>query len=65
MPQRNFEPKAFQSNFIQLDVTSQQSVDDAAAEVERRRHHLDILVNNAGMNGPTGGVFGDDRPGPW
>ncbi|MBZ5728226.1 MAG: SDR family oxidoreductase [Acidobacteriia bacterium] len=35
--------------FIQLDVTSQQSVDDAAAEVERRLGRLDILVNNAGI----------------
>src|ERR1700730_5087568 len=34
--------------FIQLDVTSQPSVDRAAAEVERRHGRLDILVNNAG-----------------
>src|SRR5580698_6160334 len=35
--------------FIQIDVTSQSSVDDAAAEVERRHGRLDILVNNAGI----------------
>ena len=35
--------------FIQIDVTSQPSVDDAAAEVERRHGRLDILVNNAGI----------------
>jgi NAD(P)-dependent dehydrogenase (short-subunit alcohol dehydrogenase family) len=34
---------------IQLDVTSQPSVDHAAAEVERRYGRLDILVNNAGI----------------
>src|ERR1700730_11774633 len=35
--------------FIQIDVTSQASVDHAAAEVERRHGRLDILVNNAGV----------------
>src|ERR1700733_15602901 len=35
--------------FIQIDVTSQPSVDQAAAEVERRHGRLDILVNNAGI----------------
>lgn len=35
--------------FIGVDVTSQQSVDDAAAEIERRYGRLDILVNNAGI----------------
>src|ERR1019366_8843352 len=35
--------------FIQIDVTSQPSVDHAAAEVERRYGRLDILVNNAGV----------------
>ena len=34
---------------IQLDVTSQSSVDEAAAEIERRHGRLDILVNNAGI----------------
>jgi NAD(P)-dependent dehydrogenase (short-subunit alcohol dehydrogenase family) len=35
--------------FIQLDVTSQPSVDKGAAEIERRHGRLDILVNNAGI----------------
>lgn len=35
---------------IQLDVTSQSSVEKAAAEVGRRHGRLDILVNNAGVN---------------
>jgi len=35
--------------FIQIDVTSQSSVDQAAAEVERHHGRLDILVNNAGI----------------
>jgi NAD(P)-dependent dehydrogenase (short-subunit alcohol dehydrogenase family) len=35
--------------FTEMDVTSQPSVDHAAAEVERRYGRLDILVNNAGV----------------
>ena len=35
--------------FIQIDVTSQQSVDRAAADVERCHGRLDILVNNVGI----------------
>jgi NAD(P)-dependent dehydrogenase (short-subunit alcohol dehydrogenase family) len=35
--------------FIQIDVTSQVSVDQACANVERRHGRLDILVNNAGV----------------
>jgi NAD(P)-dependent dehydrogenase (short-subunit alcohol dehydrogenase family) len=35
--------------FIQLDVTSQSSVDQAAMEIESRHGRLDILVNNAGI----------------
>jgi len=34
---------------IELDVTSQASVEKAAAELERRHGRLDILVNNAGI----------------
>jgi NAD(P)-dependent dehydrogenase (short-subunit alcohol dehydrogenase family) len=37
------------AEFIHIDVTSQPSVDQAAAEVERRHGRLDILVNNAGI----------------
>src|SRR5580704_5678422 len=35
--------------FIALDVTDQQSVDRAAAQVEQQHGRLDILVNNAGI----------------
>src|SRR5262245_51953891 len=35
--------------FIQIDVTSQQSVDDVVAGIERGYGRLDILVNNAGV----------------
>ncbi len=35
--------------FILIDVTSQPSVEEAAAEIERRYKRLDILVNNAGI----------------
>jgi NAD(P)-dependent dehydrogenase (short-subunit alcohol dehydrogenase family) len=41
--------EGFPVEFIQMDVTSQPSVDRAAAEVERRHGRLDILVNNAGI----------------
>jgi NAD(P)-dependent dehydrogenase (short-subunit alcohol dehydrogenase family) len=34
---------------VQIDVTSQASIDHAAIEVERRHGRLDILVNNAGI----------------
>src|SRR5277367_3432046 len=35
--------------FIEMDVTSQPSVDKAAALVEKQHGRLDILVNNAGI----------------
>ena len=41
--------EGFAAEFIQIDVTSQQSVEEAAAEVERLYGRLDILVNNAGI----------------
>jgi NAD(P)-dependent dehydrogenase (short-subunit alcohol dehydrogenase family) len=41
--------QGFPAEFVQIDVTSQASVDSAAAEVERRHRRLDILVNNAGI----------------
>ena len=37
------------AEFVQIDVTSQASVDQAAAEAQRRRGRVDILVNNAGI----------------
>ena len=35
--------------FVPLDVTDQQSVDRAAADIDRQYGRLDILVNNAGI----------------
>jgi NAD(P)-dependent dehydrogenase (short-subunit alcohol dehydrogenase family) len=35
--------------FVQIDVTSEASVDRAAAEVERRHGRIDVLINNAGI----------------
>jgi len=41
--------KGLSVEFLQIDVTSPPSVDNAAAEVARRHGRLDILVNNAGI----------------
>lgn len=38
--------------FVQLDVTDEASVAQAAAEVERLEGRLDVLVNNAGIRSP-------------
>ncbi len=37
--------------FVQLDVTDEESVAAAAAEMEQREGRLDVLVNNAGISG--------------
>ncbi len=37
--------------FLQLDVTSDDSVNAAAADIRRRDGRLDVLVNNAGISG--------------
>lgn len=45
----DFRAQGLPVEFIQIEVTSQPSVDQAAAEVQRRYGRLDILVNNAGI----------------
>ena len=49
---------------IKLDVTDEQSVKEAAAEVEREFRKLDVLVNNAGILGQFGLVAESD-PKEW
>ncbi|MFC5833767.1 SDR family oxidoreductase [Nonomuraea insulae] len=39
---------------VPLDVTSAQSVTDAAELIDRQAGRLDVLVNNAGISGETG-----------
>jgi NAD(P)-dependent dehydrogenase (short-subunit alcohol dehydrogenase family) len=51
------------AEFVQLEVTSDDSVGRAAGIVERAEGHLDVLVNNAGITGPVRDVHeyeGDD-----
>ena len=45
--------EAVGAEFVQLDVTSDDSVRRAAEVVERAEGHLDVLVNNAGITGPV------------
>ncbi|MGY1748941.1 MULTISPECIES: SDR family NAD(P)-dependent oxidoreductase [unclassified Modestobacter] len=49
-------------DWVQLDVTSDESVAAAAAAVRERFGGLDVLVNNAGIPGPIGAV--EDYTGP-
>ncbi|WP_324679382.1 SDR family oxidoreductase [Hymenobacter sp. GOD-10R] len=41
---------------IELDLTSQATLDAAAARIKREVGHLDILVNNAGINAEGDGL---------
>lgn len=45
----NLRAEKLNVEFLPVDVTSERSVGDAAAEIERRYGRLDILVNNAGI----------------
>jgi NAD(P)-dependent dehydrogenase (short-subunit alcohol dehydrogenase family) len=42
------------ARFVRIDVTDDQSVAAAAADVERHEGSIDVLINNAGMHGPHG-----------
>ncbi|KAI0439515.1 NAD(P)-binding protein [Xylaria telfairii] len=54
------EPKVLE---LKLDVTSQESVDSAAAEVKKTFGRIDIVVNNAGLL--SGGVIAETDPETW
>jgi NAD(P)-dependent dehydrogenase (short-subunit alcohol dehydrogenase family) len=45
-------------HFIEIDVTRQDTITDAAQQIEKQYGHLDILMNNAGVN-----LRGDGLPG--
>lgn len=49
------QSQGIDAHFVQLDVTSQESIDRAARRVEEEFGRLDILVNNAG-------IFIEDTP---
>ena len=68
---KNLEAAAISANrsapmvlLLNLDVTNEQSVEKAAAEVEREFGELDILVNNAGILGEFG-MVADTNPEKW
>ncbi|KAK9790101.1 hypothetical protein WJX73_002739 [Symbiochloris irregularis] len=48
--------------FLELDVTSDSSVDKATAYVKQQFGHLDILVNNAGVGNIPGGALDTTDP---
>jgi NAD(P)-dependent dehydrogenase (short-subunit alcohol dehydrogenase family) len=45
--------EAIGARFLELEVTSEESVRRAAGFVARAEGHLDVLVNNAGITGPV------------
>ena len=49
---------------LKLDVTNEQSVEKATAEVEKEFGKLDILVNNAGILGQID-MIADLNPENW
>jgi NAD(P)-dependent dehydrogenase (short-subunit alcohol dehydrogenase family) len=49
---------ALGARFVPIDVTDEDSVAAAAADVERHEGCIDVLVNNAGVHGPMGDVGG-------
>ncbi|MET8364874.1 SDR family NAD(P)-dependent oxidoreductase [Micromonospora sp. NPDC005252] len=42
------------ARFVQIDVTDDDSVTAAAADVEKHEGRIDVLINNAGVHGPFG-----------
>jgi NAD(P)-dependent dehydrogenase (short-subunit alcohol dehydrogenase family) len=51
------------ARFVEIDVTDDESVAAAAADVQRHEGSIDVLINNAGIHGPhgdPGGLTGAD-----
>ncbi len=46
------------ARFVQIDVSNDESVAAAAANVEQREGSIDMLINNAGVHGPHGDPSG-------
>ncbi|MEN3610485.1 SDR family NAD(P)-dependent oxidoreductase [Plantactinospora sp. ZYX-F-223] len=46
------------ARFVRIDVTDDESVAAAAADVEQHEGLIDVLVNNAGVHGPHGDPSG-------
>ncbi|MGX6605964.1 SDR family NAD(P)-dependent oxidoreductase [Micromonosporaceae bacterium Da 78-11] len=46
------------ARFVRIDVTDDDSVATAAADVERHEGSIDVLINNAGVPGPYGDPSG-------
>ncbi|MGW4948174.1 SDR family NAD(P)-dependent oxidoreductase [Actinoplanes sp. NPDC004185] len=46
------------ARFVQIDVTDDESVASAAADVEKHEGTVDVLINNAGVGGPLGDPSG-------
>ncbi|GIF21144.1 NAD(P)-dependent dehydrogenase (short-subunit alcohol dehydrogenase family) [Actinoplanes tereljensis] len=42
------------ARFVRIDVTDDDSVTAAAADVEQHEGRIDVLINNAGVHGPMG-----------
>jgi NAD(P)-dependent dehydrogenase (short-subunit alcohol dehydrogenase family) len=54
---------ALGARFVPIDVTDDDSVAAAAADVEKHEGSVDVLINNAGLHGPAGDpseLTGDD-----
>jgi NAD(P)-dependent dehydrogenase (short-subunit alcohol dehydrogenase family) len=46
--------RALGARFVPIDVTDDESVAAAAADVEKHEGRVDVLINNAGVHGPAG-----------
>lgn len=51
--------------FVRLDVTDEESIAHAAAELQRGAGRIDVLVNNAGIREPSLSIGEDGNPRPF